>query len=297
MNTNKRGEVSMSLLRRLAKRLIPSALHASGIFKCRKLFAPTALRLEAHLTEHCNLNCASCNHFSPLAEKEFLSADGFERDIKQLSFLAGGRQTFLREIILLGGEPLLHEEITRFFAIARRYFSTIPLKIFTNGILLERQDETFWLSCREHNVEIYISQYPIHIHFDKISQIAERYGVFCRFMGEAITSFGIMPLDPNRGQNALRSFLNCSSSNDFATLRDGRMYQCCTAAHIKHLNNFFGENFAIGEQDYIDIHEAKSAKEVLAFFTRPTPFCGYCAVGARKQTQWRSSKRDKAEWI
>ena len=36
--------------------------------------------LEYHIVDHCNLNCAGCSHFSPLAEHWFVDPEAFERD-------------------------------------------------------------------------------------------------------------------------------------------------------------------------------------------------------------------------
>jgi MoaA/NifB/PqqE/SkfB family radical SAM enzyme len=63
------------------------------------------LHLEIHLAEHCNFGCASCNHFSPLAQKSFPDISEFERDVRRMGELFGGRA---RYISLLGGEPLLN---------------------------------------------------------------------------------------------------------------------------------------------------------------------------------------------
>ena len=37
-----------------------------------------SLKYEVHLTEHCNLNCKSCFHYSSIAEKDFLDVDEYE---------------------------------------------------------------------------------------------------------------------------------------------------------------------------------------------------------------------------
>ena len=59
--------------------------------------------LEIHLTNHCNLNCACCCHFAPIAEQYFMPVDVFKCDIERLRFLSGGN---IRRIRLMGGEPL-----------------------------------------------------------------------------------------------------------------------------------------------------------------------------------------------
>jgi MoaA/NifB/PqqE/SkfB family radical SAM enzyme len=78
------------------------------------------------LTEHCNLNCAGCSAFSPLADEKFYDVEVFRNDCERLASLTGGK---INQIIFAGGEPLLHPRITDFFDIARVYFS----KTFRGG--------------------------------------------------------------------------------------------------------------------------------------------------------------------
>ena len=40
--------------------------------------------LEVHLTDHCNLNCKGCSHFSNISDEFFLDKNDFERDLKEL---------------------------------------------------------------------------------------------------------------------------------------------------------------------------------------------------------------------
>ena len=41
--------------------------------------------LEYHITDHCNLNCAGCSHFSPLAKPWFVDPDTFEEEWKEVA--------------------------------------------------------------------------------------------------------------------------------------------------------------------------------------------------------------------
>ena len=41
----------------------------------------TEISFEVALAEHCNLRCAGCDHFSPIAEPEFADIKEFERDL------------------------------------------------------------------------------------------------------------------------------------------------------------------------------------------------------------------------
>ena len=39
--------------------------------------------LQIHLTEHCNLNCKSCAHFSPIAKEHFVDINILEETYKK----------------------------------------------------------------------------------------------------------------------------------------------------------------------------------------------------------------------
>ena len=45
--------------------------------------------LDVDIVSHCNLNCVSCCHFSPLAEPHFLSLDEYGRELRMLAEIEG----------------------------------------------------------------------------------------------------------------------------------------------------------------------------------------------------------------
>jgi uncharacterized radical SAM superfamily Fe-S cluster-containing enzyme len=77
------------------------------------------LKIGVPLVEHCNLNCAGCGSYSPLAPEKFYDIDAFREDCRRISDLTGGK---IDRMGFAGGEPLLHPQITEFFETARRFF-------------------------------------------------------------------------------------------------------------------------------------------------------------------------------
>jgi MoaA/NifB/PqqE/SkfB family radical SAM enzyme len=73
------------------------------------------------ITDHCNLNCACCSAFSPVSGEGFYSVETFKKDCLRL-FQLGGEK--IAKILLAGGEPLLHPQITDFFDAAGECFSS-----------------------------------------------------------------------------------------------------------------------------------------------------------------------------
>jgi hypothetical protein len=58
-----------------------------------------------------------------------------------------------------------------------------------------------------------------------------------------------LPLDLTGSQDMKKSFQKCAISwGCCVTLRGGRIYTCCIAAHIKFFNNYFKQNLVIGDK-------------------------------------------------
>ena len=252
--------------------------------------------VEVHVTEHCNLNCKGCNHFSCIAGEEYLEPAQFEKDFSRLAELT--KKFFT--IKILGGEPLLHPRITEFFGIARKYFPSSPIQLTTNGILLTGQPDEFWRSCNANNIIISVSQYPIQLNKKAIREISKANRVKVVFTGSTATDrMCKLPIDLSGGQDMKKSHRKCAINwGCCVTLRDGKIYTCCIAAHIKFFNKYFNQNLVIGENDYVDIYKVNNKKEIIDFLEKPFPFCRYCITSQTKFAQrWGVSKKEITEWI
>jgi MoaA/NifB/PqqE/SkfB family radical SAM enzyme len=252
--------------------------------------------VEVHVTEHCNLNCRGCNHFSCIAEEGYLEPEQFENDFKRLAELS--KSYFA--IKILGGEPLLHPRITGFFDIARKYFPSTPIQITTNGILLLEQPEAFWQNCKKNKIIVSISQYPIKLDKKAIKRIAKMHGVKMVYNGSTTENrMCKLPLDLTGSQNMKKSFQKCAISwGCCVTLREGRIYNCCIAAHIKFFNDYFNQNLVIGDDDYVDIYKVNNKDEIIDFLEKPFPFCRYCDTSKMQFAQrWGITKKEITEWI
>ena len=253
------------------------------------------LQFEVHLADHCNLNCKSCNHFSPLAKENFMDIEDFEKDCERLGELTNGKIKFIR---FMGGEPLLHNQITKFLDAGRKYFPEGELVIVTNGILLSRQSDFFWNSCHKNNVEIQVSNYPIKIDRDKINSLAKLHKVNIYYVGGNKTiMWSSMQLDLDGKQNIYENFKKCSQSNTCIHLSRGKLYTCPTVAYIKYFNKYFNQTLQVSEHDSIDIYKAKNLDEILEFLCKPISFCRYCNIEKTKDIEWENTKKDISEWV
>lgn len=254
----------------------------------------TTLSFEVHVSEHCNLNCKGCFHFSPLAPLEFIDLLEYERDLKRLSELLGGEADYIN---LLGGEPLLNSELVSIIRITRKYFEFAKIRVVTNGILISEMKEEFWNICEECNVVIAVSEYPIKRDLSFNREIVKKYNLDFEIHSAAIY-LRRKSLDLSGGQNCEDSFKNCMFANRWIQLKHGKLYTCAPAAYFEHLNKWFNLGIYVSEQNCIDIYKAQSGDEILKKMARPIPLCRYCNVdGDVYGIKHTCSERSKYEWI
>jgi MoaA/NifB/PqqE/SkfB family radical SAM enzyme len=251
--------------------------------------------IEVHLNEHCNLNCAHCIHFCPLAKEEYYDLDIFQKDFKRLAELT---KSNIKTIHLLGGEPLLNKDINKYMQISRKYFPNSNIAIVTNGVLLLKMKSDFWESCKKFKIDIWISAYPIKLDYKKIAEKSTEYDVKIVYSEVAQDMFKT-PLNLKGDCDPKISFQKCLFKNgNCYAIKNGRIYVCQVIPNIYHFNEHFNKNLQVAEEDYIDIYKAKNLKEILDFLSKPCPFCRYCDIqNLTKGHKWRVSNIEINEWV
>jgi len=257
-------------------------------------------QLDFHVVDHCNLNCKGCNHFSPLVKESFADVKSFESDMKQLSSLVGDT---IQKINLIGGEPLLHPEISQFATIAKKFFTNARITLITNGLLVEEMPQKFWETMKAHDVCIKYTRYPINFDYDKMSNVVREKGVRVINDWADIKYFWRIPLNISERVFSYRSYAQCPFI-DCTQLRNGRLYRCAQSAYVDFVNNFIrvkdnnGDNFRIDTKDYLDIYSPEGLEEVQEFLSNPIPFCRYCDMdNMDTRVPWEHSGRKIDEWV
>ena len=124
------------------------------------------ITIEMHIVDHCNLNCANCNHFAPLANNWFINLKDFEAQIQELK----NNIPNVKRLILLGGEPTLHPDLLSICKIARNLYPDIPIEILSNGIFVTKileQEKDF----KPLNISFRFCSYPGYTNYKDISKI------------------------------------------------------------------------------------------------------------------------------
>ncbi|MDR1321132.1 MAG: radical SAM protein [Gracilibacteraceae bacterium] len=296
------NEVYPLLLRKGVKNVIFLTEYAKNeIFYKLRPRERENLDIEVNITDHCNLNCQMCDHYSQLAEPEFLSLEEFERDIKRIADLTDKK---LHSLALLGGEPLLHPQASEFPRLAREYLPHTRIVFHTNGLLLMRPNRSeIWSTCRDYNIVLRITEYPIKFDVDTIADMADKYNVSLsvfnsvdnKIHSDNKTSYRY-PFDIEKSQPNW-SAIACHQFNLCTVLRHGNLYPCPTSAYIGIFNRRFGCSLEHSADDSIDIYEARSFADIKDFLSVPKPFCQYCAVRKRSLLPWARSKKTIDEYV
>lgn len=252
------------------------------------------LRIEFNLTDYCNLNCKSCTHYASIAPEEYESLDTLREEMEHLSEIKGADK--IVDIYLIGGETLLYPYLNDAIISASRCFPQAEISIFTNGILLPKMGERFWELCKENDIVIVMTRYPIKIDYENLSVICKNHGVRHKFFGDRSEdgSFFKIRLDSSKSQNGWLAHFRCYSFGCL-TANHGRLFPCPQCGCIDNLNRKFGSDFRWEKRDYLTISEIKDVKEIRRLRNFPISFCSYC-----KKSQiihYSVSRRTFDEWI
>jgi hypothetical protein len=239
--------------------------------------------LEIHLTEHCNLNCKGCCHFSCIAEPEFADIGQYSNDLKRI------KQLFVvKTIRLLGGEPLLANNIVDFLKITRSILGQkTNISLVTNGILLHAMPDAFWLSMKDNNIQLDVTLYPIMFDREQeIIELCQKYNIKLiitkRIKFYKCTDFqGLQK----------KSFKKCKYQKCIF-LSNGEIAACAFPFVLKHVNKKF--NLNIQKTGTINIYKYNSNK-ILKHLNKPFELCKYC-MQDEQYFDWGTTKYDISEW-
>ena len=252
-----------------------------------------------NILDHCNLRCKGCDHFACIADKYEVPYKTIHEDIKRMAEIF--HNDYIMKIAVMGGEPLLHPELLKILKDVRESFPHAMIRLTTNGILLLKQKEDFWETCKENDIVIVQTRYPIALDFEGIREKAEMEGVkHIYFEGtgdkEVRKSFKkIIDLEGNN--DPVESFANCHISNYGNFLMEGKMYSCpfsCQSYRI--FNKKFKKELRLTEKDYLDIYQVDDMQTFFEFAARPKFYCRYC-TGISPLFDWTRSKQEIVEWV
>lgn len=266
MNTSLAGFLS---------RLKPSPTRVPSRLDGGFIVPPT--HLELIVADHCNITCRSCNHGSPGLGRWLADPEVVHRDF---SILARVYRPMLVKV--LGGEPLLHQDIAAVIQAARSTGISKHFLLTTNGLLLARMSDAVWGAVDEVEVSCYPGAEPPAAALNlarkqarerRVKLTVTRYEHF----RDTITTVG------TENQALVQQIYSaCKIANVWGchAVREGAFFKCPQSMYIPMLT---GQQF---EGDHVLIEDTEDLQaRLLAFVNSPTALesCKYCVGSVGKQ--------------
>lgn len=271
------------------KNAVPDFVHDYYLKKNKKRHLS---QVEFHIVDHCNLNCAYCDHFTPLAPEWYADINKIIADFHQMAKIYDS----IGKIYVLGGEPLLHPQLLDIFKPLKEIFPDSEVTLITNGILLAAQKDIFWETLAQYNISLSMTKYPINVDYEKFLQKCQDYNIKSYFFAGERNEMYPTQLNYKKDTNIDTAYRRCTRKRCHF-LRDGKLYLCTLTPNIPFLNNHFKLDFKIDKKDYIDIYKTTSFSKINRFLTAPIPFCAYCSKDEWKKVTYKHSAKELEEWV
>lgn len=277
---------------------VPNHIINENYKNVKKFIPQQKLSFQFDTVSHCNINCKCCDHFCPIAKKEFIDIDLLKKDLHRL-FELSNQGELIQQIKISGGEPLLHPMIQEIIIYIRGLFPKADVWLLTNGLKLQSADDTFFSVLHDNNVVVAITKYPINIDYELIDSKLRKNNVKVFYWNKtALKKMNQYRLDIEGKQNPIQMFAHCHRPISCITLKNGRLYPCTLCPNADKFNEFFNKNLVISDKDSISIYDSNNFDEILKFLSKPIPFCKYCNIdGTVLGIDYEKSNKEITEWI
>lgn len=249
--------------------------------------------VEYNVTEHCNLSCYQCDHASPLLPQKFASVEDFSRDLTALA-----QVLHTTELRILGGEPLLHQQIIMFLEEARRIGISDSIVLYTNGLLLHRVAIEFWRLVDEVRISIYPG---VKINFSEAdgAEVTKLHGSRITFLNmqefqKTLTN------EPIKNADLVQAIYN-DCKNKCHVVHDGFFYRCSVAPFMSQRLALRGCHLDNAGMDGVQLHDNEQLYQHLdSYLQRDEPLaaCTYCLGTAGPMIPTRQLNRSgRLSWL
>lgn len=230
--------------------------------------------LEFHVADHCNLNCANCEHYSGLVkEPVFPVFEKFSKDIHQLRKYVDT----IGLIRILGGEPLLNPQIEDYIKLVSEVYPESVIRVVTNALLLKSMPDSFFEtlnSCHEGS-GVHISLYPVmKDHIDPVISLLEEKGTTYVVSTVIDTFRKQQSLVPADDKELTQKYTHCYQKG-CVNLYDGKLASCFLPFTTKYFNAYFDKN--LPEDGAVDLYEeGLTIEKIMHRLSTPFERCRYC---------------------
>lgn len=236
--------------------------------------------MEFFLIDTCNLRCKNCAPSSPfMSDANLPSLESF---VESLSFLS----PFVRcnQLRLLGGEPLLNNDICRFLQAAKQSGIFRNILVVTNGLLLPKMSEEFWQLADTVRISVYPATTGIfsEAKLESLQATASRFGTRLEVTRNTHFLEAISDTRIEDSSVVQRIFSTCSEAHEWSChlLYRKRLYRCSRVHTLdRYLSKIGAEHENFTDQDGIVIDGRANLFTDLKNYLKtsePLKACSFC---------------------
>jgi uncharacterized radical SAM superfamily Fe-S cluster-containing enzyme len=251
---------------------------------------PVLSYLEVEICEECNLNCKGCSHFAPLVKNgENFDFAGYKKDIVRLSKIFSN----IKVLRLMGGEPLLNENIVEILKFTRKTLPKSDIRVVTNAVKLIDMGDEFVECLVKENIKLCISLYPIMKHSKQIIiKFLEEKGI--KYSLNEVIKFASR-LNVKGDFDGIENSNKCKIKS--VTLKEGKIYKCSILANIIKFEKHFGQGIVeYDDGGKIDIYKC-DGNEIIKRLEDVNKLCSYCSGNHNTEFDWALSEKKLEEWL
>lgn len=238
---------------------------------------------ELHVVEHCNLRCAHCCNMSPYLADRTLSVAAVEEMCRAM---AAHLQVDVFKI--MGGEPLLHPDLTGVLHAIRRSGISETIRLFTNGLLLHQMSDAFWGALDELTVSNYTSAPVKPALLDGAREKARAFGVVLNVKPVAEFSEVMRAEREDDDAEVRRTYEGCWLRHRCLVVRGGKFFMCTRAAYAEEFHDGLLHGAHPEDRDRalagdgVPLSAPDLGSALLAYLNRAEPLasCRFCHGGA-----------------
>ncbi len=250
---------------------------------------------ELHVVEHCNLKCAHCCNMSPYMSAKTLSPQQIADTLARM-----GEAIHADVFKIMGGEPLLHPNITEVLRVVRKSGIGDVVRLFTNGLLLHKMDDDFWRALDHLTVSSYDSAPVTAEHRALIEEKARAFDVVLNV--KPVDAFSQVMFDEQRhDDDAVKdTYQRCWLRHRCLIARDGRFFACTRSAYLNDmheriaLHEPFADPQTKRDEDSVPLDHPDLPTAIAALLSREQPLhaCRFCLGGDGPRERHRQLSRD-----
>lgn len=238
---------------------------------------------ELHVVEHCNLRCAHCCNMSPYLGEHTLGVD-------EIAAMCRTMAAHLEVDVfkIMGGEPLLHPDITGVLRAIRETGISRKIRLFTNGLRLHAMDDEFWGALDELTISNYASAPVKPATLADARGKARAFGVVLNV--KPVAEFSEVMRAGREGDDAKvqATYHECWLRHRCLVVRRGKFYMCTRAAYAAEFHRdlvhgaYPDDRERALAEDGVTLAQDDLGAALLAYLNRAEPLvsCRFCHGGA-----------------